>query len=297
MTGACTPGQERSEAGEFEAHRRYLTTVAYRMLGSFTDAEDAVQEAWLRLQRTDATTIDDLRPWLTQVVSRICLDTLRSRGRRREEPLAEAPEGPGTRADDDPAARAEIADAVGYALMIVLDQLSPDERLAYVLHDVFGLPFGEIGEVLDRTPQAARKLASRSRGRIRGTESGRQLRRSGEDRARQRAVVEAFLAAGRDGNFDDLLSILHPDVVLRVDLSTEAGGVRIVRGAAEVASGAKRHRVGAADREFRIVEIADMFGVLTYSGGRPTALLVITSENGLITHLHAPAWPQEVTEI
>ncbi|MBZ2199150.1 sigma-70 family RNA polymerase sigma factor [Occultella gossypii] len=293
MTGAGTPGQERSEAGEFEAHRRYLTTVAYRMLGSFTDAEDAVQEAWLRLQRTDAATIDDLRPWLTQVVSRICLDTLRSRGRRREEPLGSVPDHePVTRADDDPAARAEIADAVGYALMIVLDQLSPDERLAYVLHDVFGLPFGEIGEVLDRTPQAARKLASRGRARIRGTESGRQLRRSGEDRARQRAVVEAFLAAGRDGNFDDLLAILHPDVVLRVDLSPEAGGVRIVRGAAEVASGAKRHRVGAADREFRIIEIADTFGVLTYSGGRPTALLVITSENGLITHLHAPAWPE-----
>ncbi|TDE94147.1 sigma-70 family RNA polymerase sigma factor [Occultella glacieicola] len=290
MTDADDGGPERRQAAEFETHRRYLTTVAYRMLGSFTDAEDAVQEAWLRLQRSDAR-VDDLRAWLTRVVSRICLDTLRSRGRRREEPLAGVAEAdPATAAPsgEDPAALAETADSVGIALMIVLDHLSPDERLAYVLHDVFGLPFDEISGVLDRTPQAARKLASRGRARIRGTDSPSRPR-SLQDRARQRALVEAFLAAGRDGDFDGLLAILHPDVVLRVDHDPEAGGMRIVRGAAEVANGARRFRTTAAggEREFAIIEVADTFGVLTYTDGRPTGLLIVTGEDGLITHLHA----------
>lgn len=283
------------DAAEFEELRHDLTTVAYRMLGSFADAEDAVQESWLRLQRTEVA-IDDLRAWLTRVVSRICLDLLRSRGRRGEEQLGHRPEGDpvvASRTPDDPASLAETADTVGIALMIVLDQLPPDERLAYVLHDVFGLPFGDIAEILERTPQAARKLASRGRARIRGTEpDGPRRPRSAEDRARQRAVVEAFLAAGRDGDFDALLSILHPDVVLRVDLGADAGGIQIVRGATEVASRARGFRgttVGR-DRDYRIVEIGDLFGILTLEDATPVSLLVFTSEGGEITGLHAPAF-------
>ncbi|GAA1785822.1 sigma-70 family RNA polymerase sigma factor [Leucobacter iarius] len=257
----------------FESHRAYLTTVAYRMLGSHADAEDAVQEAWLRAARTDPD-VEDLRAWLTRVVSRICLDQLRGRTRRRENPLDLLPDPEPVPEQDGPVARAETADRVGYALMLVLEQLSPDERLAYVLHDVFGLSFGEIAPVVDRTVPAARKLASRARDRVRGT-SPEDPRRA-VARAQERAVVEAFLAAARGGDFEGLLAVLHPDVEFRQDLGAE--GVRIVRGAERVASSAAAYHRYARGFDFEIVELGDGFAVVAIDGGVPASLLAFTSE-------------------
>lgn len=266
-------------AAAFDGHRRYLSTVAYRMLGSHADAEDAVQEAWLRLARTSSDEIDDLRAWLTRVVSRICLDQLRARTRRPEDPLDVLPDVEA--AEPDPAAHAEAADRVSYALMLVLDQLDPDERLAYVLHDVFGMPFTEIAEVVERAPAATRKLASRARARIRGGDPDGA--RAATQRQR-RQVVEAFLAAAGNGDFDALLAVLHPDVELRVDEGP--AGVRIVRGAEQVASGASRFHE-AAGYEFEIVPLGDGFGVLTTIGGEPSSLLLVTSDGDRITALEA----------
>lgn len=198
-------------AAEFQRQRPRLRSIAYRMLGSHTDAEDAVQEVWLRLQRNQADTIDNLGGWLTVVVSRVCLDHLRSRGSRREDAIAEVGE-----IDEDPAPdpgpedRTVEADAVGAALVVVLDTLSPAERLAFVLHDLFGLPFDEIAPIVERSPAAARQLASRARRRVQG------VRPSGM-RDRQREIVEAFLAASREGDFGRLLQLLDPEVELRAD--------------------------------------------------------------------------------
>ncbi|ABW12296.1 RNA polymerase, sigma-24 subunit, ECF subfamily [Parafrankia sp. EAN1pec] len=202
---------------QFEVQRRHLFAVAYRMLGSRADAEDAVQEAWLRLNRGTPDTIADLRSWLTTVVGRICLDMLRSRRSRREsnqgtwlpEPLVVADP------EDGPDRQAELTDAVGLALLVVLETLTPAERLAFVLHDIFAVPFEEIGSILDRTPTAARQLASRARRRVRGAPTTPDT-----DLARQREVVAAFLAAARGGDFDALLEILHPDVMFRIDIGS-----------------------------------------------------------------------------
>src|SRR5690606_2789002 len=266
-------------AAAFDEHRRYLTAVAYRMLGSHADAEDAVQEAWLRLDRA-AADVSDLRAWLTRVVSRICLDQLRTRARRREDPLADQVDVEAT--TPGPTAHAEAADRVGYALMLVIDQLPPDERLAYVLHDVFGMPFPEIAEVLDRSPVAARKLASRARERLRGgdpdTPPAHTLRR-------RRAVVEAFLAAARGGDFEALLGVLHPDVELRIDQGP--AGIRVVRGAEQVASGASRYHAGAGHHTFEVVALDGRFGILSSVDGVPTSLLLVTSEDDTIVAMEA----------
>jgi len=215
-------------AQRFEDSRPHLAAVAYRMLGSRAEADDAVQEAWLRLARSDVDGVDNLRGWLTTVVSRVCLDMLRSRTSRREEPLAveerTAPE-PGPEGD------AVLADSVGAALLVVLDTLAPAERLAFVLHDLFAMPFDEIGAVLGRSPAAARQLASRARRRVQGADPDEDA-----EPARRRQVVAAFLAASRGGDFAALLALLDPDAVVRADAAAVVAGAEAeVRGAAAVA--------------------------------------------------------------
>ena len=200
-------------AQQFEELRPHLGRVAYRMLGSTTEADDAVQEAWLRLGRTDSAAVDNLAGWLTTVVARVCLDVLRSRRSRGEQPADTWLPEPVVSIDDGPEEQALLADSVGLALLVVLETLTPAERLAFVLHDMFSVSFDEIAEILERTPAAARQLASRARRRVRGAAP-----LSEPDLAQQRRLVDAFLAASRGGDFDALVAVLHPDVVMRVDL-------------------------------------------------------------------------------
>ncbi|MFC5267481.1 sigma-70 family RNA polymerase sigma factor [Kribbella qitaiheensis] len=214
-------------AERFEEKRAHLRAVAYRMLGSAAEADDAVQEAWLRLNRSDATEIDNLGGWLTTVVARICLSQLQSRRYRSEEPLEEAPP---VLSPVDPEREVLLADSVGAALLVVLETLTPPERLAFVLHDLFAVPFEEIAPIVDRTPAAARQLASRARRRVQGRTTVVE-----PDQVVQREVVEAFLAAARGGDFEALLALLDPEVVVRTD---QAGVSREIRGAVAVASGA-----------------------------------------------------------
>jgi RNA polymerase sigma factor (sigma-70 family) len=200
-------------AERFEAHRPYLHSVAYRMLGSTGEADDAVQEAWLRLSRSDSEAVDNLRAWLTTVVGRVSLDMLRARKARREDPNGSDHLEPIVSQfdEDDPAQEAELADSVGLAMLVVLENLTPAERVAFVLHDMFGVPFSEIGEIAGRTPEAARQLASRARRTVRGS-----VPPPDPDMAEQRRVVDAFLAAARAGDFEALLELLDPDVVQRI---------------------------------------------------------------------------------
>ncbi|MFW6693591.1 sigma-70 family RNA polymerase sigma factor [Streptomyces sp. MAR4 CNX-425] len=252
-------------AERFEQHRPRLRAVAYRMLGSPAEADDAVQDAWLRLWRSGADGIDNLGGWLTTVVARECLHTLRSR-RRREEPR---PPGPSAAQDDAPGPEQEalLADSVGLALLVVLDRLSPAERVAFVLHDTFELPFDEIAGILGRTPAAARQLASRARRRVNGAE----VPSPGPDRERRHKVVEAFYAASRAGDFDALVRILDPDVVLTSDLRDD-GRPRVVRGAAAVAGEASGRYAGA----LHPVLVDDAVGALITVAGRPFGVLVFT---------------------
>ncbi|WP_043182566.1 sigma-70 family RNA polymerase sigma factor [Streptomyces sp. NRRL F-5123] len=215
-------------AERFEAHRGHLRAVAYRMLGSTAEAEDAVQEAWLRLSRAGDAGVGNLGGWLTTVVGRVCLDMLRSRRRRGEEPLSEVEQAPGA---PDPEQDALLADSVGLALLVVLETLEPAERLAFVLHDMFAVPFDEIAPIVDRTPAAARQLASRARRRVQGAP----LSPPEPDLTLQRQVVGAFLAAARLGDFEALVAVLDPDVVSRSDIP----GVPVRHGAHEVARGAR----------------------------------------------------------
>src|SRR6516162_10217238 len=217
-------------AGRFEASRPRLRAMAYRMLGSLSDADDAVQEAWLHAVGADASAVRNLEGWFTTIVARVCLDMLRSRKARREEPLS-----PEDAAVAGPEQEAMLADSVGLALLVVLDTLAPAERVAFVLHDTFGLPFGEIAAITGRSPAAARQLASRARRRVRGTTPV-----PGIWLARQRKVAEAFLAASRGGDLNALLAVLDPDVVLNADAAAVPSGVPVtIRGAAAVASGAR----------------------------------------------------------
>src|SRR5947207_1982787 len=219
-------------AARFEQHRDHLTRVAYRMLGSLTEAEDAVQEAWLRLGRSDAEAVANLGGWLTTVVARVCLDELRARRARREQALDEFTPEPIVRVEEEPEEEAVLADSVGAALLVVLDTLTPAERLAFVLHDMFDVPFDEIAPIIGRTPVATRKLASRARNRVQGGSPD-----SAADVRRRRAVVTAFLQASRSGDFDGLLALLDPNAVARADATVTSfgGAVPEVRGAAEVA--------------------------------------------------------------
>jgi RNA polymerase sigma-70 factor (ECF subfamily) len=289
-------------AADFEAQRGHLRSVAYRMLGSLNDADDAVQEAWLRLSRTDTADVRDLRAWLTTVVSRVCLDMLRSRATRREDSLdVHLPDPIVTRIDDDPAEHAILADSVGIALLVVLDTLSPAERLAFVLHDVFAVPFEQIGPILDRTPAAAKQLASRARHRLRtapahpGATSADDAPTAAasvgsDDLARQWTVVRAFVAASRKGDFEGLLAILDPDIVLRADAGKGPLGPSVlIRGAREVIGQAQRFaHLGLFARP---VLINGTPGFLVVRDGEPLALMAATVRNDKITEMDILADP------
>jgi RNA polymerase sigma-70 factor (ECF subfamily) len=215
-------------AEKFEANRGHLRAVAYRMLGSTAEVDDAVQETWLRLSRSDTSAVENLGGWLTTVIARVCLDMLRARKSRREEPMG--PHVPEPAADDAHGRDAEMADSVGAALLVVLETLAPAERLAFVLHDMFAVPFEEIAPIVDRTPAAARQLASRARRRVQGAPP------PDADISRQRKIVDAFLAASRNGDFESLLAVLDPDVVFRADQAAQRlGSLAEIRGAAAVA--------------------------------------------------------------
>ena len=260
-------------ADTFERQRPQLRAVAYRILGSLSDADDAVQEAWLRLQRTDAEQIESLERWLTTVVARLCLNMLRFRRTRAEQPLdGFLPEpiidNPGA---DDPEHEALLADAVGIALQVVLDALSPAERLAFVLHDMFAVPFNEIAAMLDRSPQATRQLASRARRRVRETAP-----RPDPDLPRQEAVVEAYFAAARDGDLEALVAVLDPDVVLRAH--RRDGDPLELHGAARVARGAMSARHFAPYVRPALVNGAA--GVVAFDGKQPFAVLAFTVVGG-----------------
>jgi RNA polymerase sigma-70 factor (ECF subfamily) len=270
------------------------------MLGSLSEADDAVQEAWLRLSRAGTADVRDLRAWLTTVVSRICLDMLRSRAARREDSFEEQVHVPDlivTRIDEDPAEQAALADSVGIALLVVLDRLSPSERLAFVLHDIFALPFEQIGPILDRSPAAAKQLASRARQRLRG-EGPTALSQDDADFAPQRsadlpqqwAVVDAFLAAARDGDFAGLLAILDPDVVLRGDAGLgPLGPSKVVRGAREAIEHAQRY--ASLGRFARPVLINGGPGLLVAPEGEPLALMAVTVRGNRIVELDILADP------
>ncbi|WP_431935326.1 RNA polymerase sigma factor SigJ [Micromonospora sp. RP3T] len=281
-------------AARFERERPRLRAVAYRLLGSLTEAEDAVQETWLRLARADVDTIDNLDAWLTTVVARISLNTLRSRAARREDPLdvrlpdpvVETP-----RPDADPAHAVVLADAVGLALLVVLDTLNPTERLAFVLHDMFGVPFDEIGPLVDRSPTAARQLASRARRRVRGRAPA-----PDPDLARQRAVVDAFLTAAREGDFEALIAVLHPDVVLRSDGGTaRARHTTALTGATEVA--AQATTFGRLFPYARPVLVNGAAGVLVSAGGRPLSVMAFTVTGGRIAAVDVIADPHRLAAL
>ncbi len=261
-------------AEQFEAERPHLQAVAYRMLGSLSEA-DAVQESWLRLRRSDSSGIENLGGWLTTVVARVCLDLLRSRESRREEPQSvHVPDPIVSREDEiDPEHEALLADSVGLALLVVLDTLKPAERLAFVLHDLFAVPFDEIAPIIVRSPTAARQLASCARRRVRGAATV-----PDSDLTRQREVVDAFLAASRDGNFDALLEVLDPDVVLRADpAAVHAGASREVRGAPAVA----RQFAGRA-REAQPALVNGSVGLMWAPSGRPRVVFGFTITRGKI---------------
>ena len=243
-------------AERFEDKRAHLRAVAYRMLGSAAEADDVVQEAWIRLNRSDATEIDNLGGWLTTVVARICLSQLQSRRYRSEEPLEEAPP---VLSPVDPEREVLLADSVGAALLVVLETLTPPERLAFVLHDLFAVPFEEVAPIVDRTPAAARQLASRARRRVQGRSA---VLEPGQ--AVQRQVVEAFMAAARGGDFEALLALLDPEVVVRTD---QAGVSREIRGAVAVASGAVSVSAAAGTSAY-LALVDGKVGFLVAPGGR-----------------------------
>jgi RNA polymerase sigma-70 factor (ECF subfamily) len=265
-------------ADRFEANRAHLRGVAYRMLGSLTEADDAVQEAWLRLSRTDTSDVANLRAWLTTVVGRVCLNMLRSRGTRRESSLDTHLPDPivSPEAGLDPEQEAVLGDSVGLALLVVLDSLTPAERVAFVLHDVFALPFEEIAPIVGRNPAAARQLASRARRRVQGAP----VPDVGLDG--QWAVVDAFLAAARDGDFERLLAVLDPDVVVRSDWGVaRPGATSLVRGARAVAEQAMSFRQ-FAETATRVLVNGIPGGVAWAPDGSPFAVLALTVRRGRI---------------
>jgi RNA polymerase sigma factor (sigma-70 family) len=275
-------------ADRFEANRSHLRAVAYRMLGSVTEADDAVQESWLRLSRANADDVENLQAWLTTVVGRVCLDMLRARKSRREEPLGpHVPEPIVSREDAaDPEHEALLADSVGLALLVVLETLGPAERLAFVLHDMFGVPFDEIAPIVGRSPAAARQLASRARRRVRGGAPVPDV-----DVARQRTVVDAFLAAARQGDFDALVAVLDPDVVFRLDRGAlRPGAAREVQGAQAVAEYVLTHAARLA-RFARPALVNGAAGVVVASGDRPLAVAGFTVAGGRIAGIDLLADP------
>jgi RNA polymerase sigma factor (sigma-70 family) len=275
-------GGDEFLAAQFEAHRPRLRAVAYRMLGSLSEAEDAVQEAWLRLDRVDSAAVTNLGGWLTTVVGRVCLDMLRRRTSRRETSLDALPDPVvSPAAGPDPAQEALIADSVGLALLVVLESLSPPERLAFVLHDMFAVPFDQIAPIVGRSPDAAKQMASRARHRVQGAPV------PDPDRARQRAVVDAFLAASRTGDFAALVAVLHPDVVLRADQGER--GLSVIRGSGEVAGRALTFaRFGY---ESLPVLVNGSAGLVSVADGRPVSLMAFTIADDRIVAIDILADP------
>ena len=280
-------------AERFETHRPHLRGVAYRMLGSLSEADDAVQEAWLRLSRSDTSEVENLRAWLTTVVGRVCLNQLRSRRTRREDPLEARVADPIVTPESgtDPAYEALLGDSIGLALLAVLETLSPAERVAFVLHDVFDVPFDDIAPIVGRSTDATRQLASRGRRRVRGAPV------PDADLSDQWAVVDAFLAASRDGDFDRLLSVLDPDVQLRAD-----GGVgrprlgQVVRGREAVATNAMLFRNLAATANRTLVN-GSPGGVVWTPDGRPFAVLAFTVVGGHIAAVDVLADPDRLARL
>ncbi|MFI8529040.1 RNA polymerase sigma factor SigJ [Streptomyces aquilus] len=283
-------------ADRFEEHRPHLKAVAYRMLGSLAEAEDAVQEAWLKLGRSEADDIRNLGGWLTTVVGRVCLDMLRSRTTRREDPLDDTfvPDPlltPLSRID--PEQEVLQADSVGLALLVVLETLEPAERLAFVLHDMFAVPFDDIAAIVEKTPAATRQLASRARRRVKGAAPSAE-----PDLGRQRQVVEAFMSAARGGDFEALLAVLDPDVVLRADSGALVGGAavsKLVRGARPVAEQAMLFRQFAQFAELALVNGA--IGVFNAQEGQLLSVMGVTVVDGRITELHILADPERLARL
>jgi RNA polymerase sigma factor (sigma-70 family) len=281
-------------ADRFEEYQPHLRAVAYRMLGSLTDADDAVQDTWLRVTRADASQVENLGGWLTTIVARICLNMLRARTTRREESLDGhvpdpliSPEGA-----PQPEEEALLADSVSLALLVVLDTLSPAERLAFVLHDMFQLPFSEIAPMVGRSPQAARQLASRARRRVKGAD----IPAPDPDLARQRQVVDAFFRAARDGDFDGLVALLDPNVVLRSDFGARRpAATKITHGAAAVASQALLGAVPGA--ELHPASVNGAAGVVITVRGRPFAVMGFTVADDKIIEINAIADPDRVQRI
>jgi RNA polymerase sigma-70 factor, ECF subfamily len=265
-------------AEQFEAERPHLQAVAYRMLGNLVEAEDAVQEAWLHLSRAEGSSVRNLGGWLTTVVARICLDMLRARTSRREESLEASESEPNMRRENgtDPEYEALLTDSVGLALLVVLDTLNPAERLAFVLHDIFAVPFDEIAQVVERSAVAARQLASRARRRVRGARPFQET-----NLASQRAVVSAFLTAAREGNFDALLAVLDPDVVLRHDpTAVPMGAAREVAGARAVAA-----QFAGRAQAARPILVNGAIGVVVAPRGRLLLVLDLAIKDGKITQI------------
>ena len=283
-------------ADQFEKHRSHLRAVAYRMLGSASEAEDAVQEAWIRFSRTDVSGVDNLRGWLTTVVARVCLDMLRTRASRREDPLdVHVPDPIIARAigrgDKGPETDAILADSVGLALLVVLEKLEPAERLAFVLHDVFGMAFEEIAPMVDRSVVATRQLASRARRRVQG-----QAPASEKDLRQQRRVVDAFLAAVQDGDFEALVTVLDPEIVLRADGGAAKGMSRLVRGAqAVVAQAAAFSRLGLSSQ---VVLVNGNIGVVSrLPDGRVLSVIGFTIAGGKVVEMDILADPDRLSRL
>ncbi|MFD7075537.1 sigma-70 family RNA polymerase sigma factor [Nocardioides sp. NPDC059952] len=276
-------------AERFEDERRHLFGVAYRMLGSATEAEDAVQEAWLRLSRSETDEIDNLGGWLTTVTARVCLNMLRSRKTRGEVPLEAGLPDPTVVLDDaepqDPVERAMLADSVSIALLVVLEQLSPDERLAFVLHDLFAVPFDEIAGMLDRSPTSTRQLASRARRRVQGHAPSHGI-------SAQREVVDAFFAAAQEGDLARLVGVLHPDVVLRADAGS---GVTTYRGAETVAGNAAMY--AHAERITRPALVNGLAGVAVTLRGKLFSVMGFTVVDGQVTEIEAYAAPDQIAKL
>ena len=279
-------------AERFELQRAQLRAVAYRMLGSLAEADDAVQDAWVRVSRADTKDIENFGGWLTTIVARVCLNKLRARNVRREESLEVhlpdpviSPEG-----DLGPEGEAMLADSVGLALLVVLDALAPAERLAFVLHDMFGLPFEEIAPMVGRSPASARQLASRARRRVRGAEV------PDSDLARQRTVVDAFFLAARSGDFDALVAVLHPDVVLRADFGPRRPAASIiVRGAAAVA---RQARLGANPEAVLLPALINgAAGVVITLNGEPYGVMAFTVVHDQVVELDIIADPDRIRRV
>jgi RNA polymerase sigma factor (sigma-70 family) len=284
-------GENAGLTERFEENRNHLRGVAYRMLGSLSEADDAVQEAWLRLNRSDTSGVENMGGWLTTIVARVCLDMLRSRKSQREEPWDEhVPEPVQSREDgSDPEHEALLADSVGLALLVVLETLAPAERLAFVLHDMFAVPFEEIAPIVGRSPAAARQLASRARRRVQGSDMAPDA-----DLTRQREVVDAFLAASRAGDFEALLAVLDPDIVLRADRAIlPAGAPAEVRGAEAVA---RRAGKGGA-RAARPALVNGAVGLVVAPRGKLVMVLRFTIKNGKIAEIDVVANPERLRQL